>query len=696
MATLDWVSRVLAGGPSQEHAYRQAIVNWICSFCGTEADVITRYRLADEAQRAQDVLRWALEKGYITPEEGESNQPLFYIPTERGMSFAAMGYGIRYLDLLGQRSQIYNRTVASVMAMLGNLVETDEEYKEYREDYCLWDQWELRTASRDKRGNYRFAVTVQTDEGRPTRLPAAVFYPVNDTPRQAVLVEVLSEDMQESEIRKILVNRYKRQDVLCVLCYAAEKHHRFVWQTILDIGAQEKIVVYSISPETGAAQLLEVNPDPVPDSAELVADILECVGEFEMGSVAGLAAYLKIGEHHMQMLLAGAVRSGLLRESRAIVDGVSVYSLSQKGLDEVELDRPLADVTMQGARQAKESLRIAAVLKHGYGNDWIVMGRSQMTLPDDEQESEQVPWIEVTIRGARRKFYADLILRQRKAPGKPPIAVMVITKHYTPMVLNAIAEAWAQRTEKGEGQLARQAILYVERDLTPALKRHVKGLDASKQVKVKYLLEAELVVKEDRARARREQKEREDTEKAARREKRQQVKQQRQIKRKRIEARPPEIKNIRQEVVAPPIRGYTPIGDAAKHRISTELKRAGVDIERWLVTWELVVNVAVYYAERRIPHTMMTHEHDGVTRDTFEKRAFQIDEAGVWQSIPEILKRLADEGLEVKRSMDWTLMDPEGFRERNRVSIRRQLGPYTGGRSGWAALEPVRISPEQQ
>ena len=107
MATLDWATTAFIGGSTQEHADKQAIVGWICSFCGTEADVVARFRLSNEGQRAQDILRWALETGYIALDEDQSSQPPFYIPTERGMRFAAMGYGTRYVGLLDQRSQIY-------------------------------------------------------------------------------------------------------------------------------------------------------------------------------------------------------------------------------------------------------------------------------------------------------------------------------------------------------------------------------------------------------------------------------------------------------------------------------------------------------------------------------------------------------------------------------------------------------------
>lgn len=699
MATLDWSTIASAGGRLQVNTIRRAIVSWICSFCGTEADLLTRFGLSGEAQLVREALRWALETKHIELYRDDSGRPPFYIPTERGMSFAAMGYGSRYLSMVGQRSQTYSRTVASVLAALANLTETDEEYEEYRDNFRLWDQWALRSAGRDRKRSYKFAVNAAADEGTHMRLPAAVFYPTHESSYRPVLVEVLSEDMLESEIRSILVNRHRRPDVLCVFCYAAAVHHEFVWQTILEIGAQEKIIVYSMPPGADAAQLMELEPDAVPDSGQLVADILECVGEFEMASIAGLADYLQMGEHHLQMLLGGAVEKDLLSESRAIVDGVSVYSLTKAGLEEVELQRPVVDVTMQGARQAKERLRVAAVLKRERGSDWIVMSRSQIALPGDEQNDHQIPWIEVKIRGAQqRKLYADLILLERKAPKKPPVVAMLITKRYTPLILNTIAAAWAQRTEDKDARLAREAILYVYPELALALKRHVRALGAGKRVRIEPLLEAELVIKEDRARAREEQKRREAVERQSKRAAAEQSRQ----KVRRLQRAPGEsvgpMTSVglrtpgRGLIVAPDsekLPGTQWISDASAKVIESLLRSRGVDIDDWVVHWRYIVNVALWCVERGRRFRPLSAQTYGISRHTFELRVLLMYNVGVWQAIPGILKQQAENGLEVDRGIiKWGLIHVDEFTEQMKYAAK-------SGRYRLRGDPPRYIRPEQ-
>ena len=703
MATLDWNATRLVKGAGQNNADRRAIVSWICSFCGTEADLLTRFGLTDEAQRLRYVLDWALSTGCIAFEDEVADRPPFLIPTERGMTFAAMGFGRRYVGLLGGRSHTYNRTVASVMAALGNMMENDEDYSEYRKSYGLWDQWTLRGDGRGRDGNYKFAVKVLVGEGTQVRLPAAVLNPKGASSYRPILIEVLSEDMKESEIRSILANRHKRRDVLCVFCYVAAKHHEFVWQTILDAGAQEKIFVYEIPEAAGAAQLMELEPNPVPDSAQLVADMLECVGEFEMASVSGLAGYLRMGEHHLQMLLAQVVKRGLLRESQAIVDGVSVYSLTDAGLREVELDRRVVDVTMQGARQAKERLRVAAVLKRERGSDWIVMSRSQMAPPgeeseDEEDDAQQVPWIEVRIRGALHKLYADLILRERDAPKEPPVAVMVITKHYTPVVLNAIATAWAQRTE-GSDRLAREAILYVDRERRPDLKRRVRELGASKRVLIVPQLETELVIMEDRVRAREEQKQREAEEKqrqaAARQARRNTPKAQRAAREPAepndtVELRTPE-RNLITAPDSKKLSGVEWISDHSAKVIESMLRDRGVDIDQWTVHWRYIVNVALWCVQRKREFNPITAQTYGVSRQTFELRVLLMYNVGVWQAIPGILRQQAKDGREVDRGyLNWGLIDVERFTRQAKHAAKSGRYQLRGDPPRYVRLAQIR------
>lgn len=138
------------------------------------------------------------------------------------------------------------------------------------------------------------------------RLPAAVFYPMNDTSKRAVLVEVFSEDMQESEIRSILVNRYKRQDVLCVLCYAADVHRGLMLKVIREIKAQEKIVFYRMPARVEASALVELDAELVGDALtndittfteeeqESLGRVVMCAYQFEVASVRGIADYLEM------------------------------------------------------------------------------------------------------------------------------------------------------------------------------------------------------------------------------------------------------------------------------------------------------------------------------------------------------------------------------------------------------------------
>lgn len=496
---------------------REVILRWICRFGGTVSDLAGRFRLPDESERLKHVLRWAEQSGYIKVNKGTG--PDLYQPTADGMRVAGLGDYANFLHVWDRRGEVYNHAVAAVASAMAVMLKANEAY---RKNFVLWDQWTLRRESPRGR-SCQFAISVPDNGGYRVHLPAMILHPKSsddpdvisapemldagqesqgyDSDQLTIVVEVITAETTLADVTMILSNRVRSRQVSCVLCYAVPEKQDLVRNVIHSLKAENKIRVHPLALELGAKPLLTapIEAEPEVEEGDEIHQVLRCVGEFEIVSVAGAAASMKLNDQHVKVLVAAAVARGLLHETPAIVDGVSVFSLTDAGLEQLGLSIPVIDVALQAARKAKVRPFISAQLRKRYRDHVAICqpqvrfarakGRLQPWMP------EEMPSVVAKIQDRERTFWADFTLISREAPSSPPIVAMAILEHMPLQSMTAIAQAWAVQAveEPNHTRKIESLILYVAPPFRPRLKALIKELGIGEWVKVELLPRKEVV-----------------------------------------------------------------------------------------------------------------------------------------------------------------------------------------------------------
>jgi hypothetical protein len=736
MSTTDSIT---SAGLCNEDDYRGAIVLWIARFGASKSDLLTRFGLQQESETVDGALRWALDMGYVETDGSNSPEPEFYLPTSMGLLYVSempageyLARWIGYVDVLKDRGGVFNRAAASVAAALAVKFESDLE-GEY--GVSMLDEWQLRALGRMNNRMYRFATRAPVGGKQQLRLPPIILKD-NDEPEAAgeagenderdyalpIVVEVLTADKGDAEIRNILVNRNNRSDLSHVMCYVADERRGVVLKVIRKIKAQEKIIFYQMPPKIEASALVGLDAELMGDlltkditafsneEHESLKHVVMCAYHFEVVSISGIADYLEMEEWYVTELVESAVEAKpkLLKAAQVLCDGVRVYSVTQNGVEFLKKaggtvsERP-SSVTITGASEAKDRLRIAAKLARRNDFERCVV----MSPVESHDWDLPVPSVTVTLNGRPQLSHPDLTIRPIKDLREYQAVAIITSERDSLESAGAILRAWA------EGPVE-MVMFFAIQALVPGLKSLARELGVYDRVKIKALPRSEKVVSVDeseealragddvagtddefdsdhigdsppqsgRAASGTDRK---TTKRAPQRRKRVPTSADPEIAAREMEIRreddamarlehkleqSSEGRPKRLDITDPGVKDFEPINDKAALEYEDVLRLYEVDTSRWQVSWRLLVNVAILLIERKIEVKDIDVQTFKVGRDTFEKKVFEMYKAGAWQLLPEIID-YSEKGLPLEKkrpTLKWAWIDPEQFDERIRFA----------------------------
>jgi hypothetical protein len=284
------------------------------------------------------------------------------------------------------------------------------------------------------------------------------------------------------------------------------------------------------------------------------------------------------------------------------------------------------------------------------------------------RETGMVPSVVVKIHGRPHRSHADLTI-VRPGAADDPLTVAVMSSDQDSLEAASLTlQAWAEIRVK-------RVVFYAVQELLHGLKAFAKEIGVADRVAIKALPELEQVIQANQDKAEKEKALEEADARAALKQQETEVSDAEQEDKAmarmlgKVEAfSQKEVKPSRLDVTDPEVRAFRPINDAAALEYADVLRQCEVEIEKWQVSWRLLVNVALLHIERKIPIDRINVDTAKVGRDTFEKKVYEMHAKGAWKLLPEIIEYSeADLPVLSKRpKLDWSLVDPEEFLPRNK------------------------------